>query len=622
MNGDRLIGRRLANYQVESFLGQGGMAQVYYGHDVSLQRPVAIKVIDARYRGDPGYAKRFVSEARVVATWRHENIIQVYYADKEDDFYYFAMEYIDGMGVDVLLAKYAADYELMPTGDVLFIGRAIASALDYAHKKGVIHRDVKPSNVLISHDDRVVLADFGLALDLQQGTLGETFGTPHYIAPEQARRSSEAVPQSDLYSLGVILYEALTGVIPFDDPSMTSVIMQHMTEPPPSPRSINPALNAETEAVLMKALAKEPEDRYQTGAALLDALEDALLKEASAKTAAAEGLPPMPAGVAPSSTRPVSGLSVSERVALHLDETKAPSPVAKAVRVGKGGRPEKQRTAKARRKSTRKTTAPARGKSRFGNRTLLFVAGFVAIAAIALVLVLGAGGDDDPAATEPLPTRISGLETSTPPPTNTEKPSPEFVAASTNTDMPQPPSATQEPPTRTTAPTFTALPPSATPVPPTAAPVLITVTPVPVTEQVVQPTVLYPNGRPVQLHYDDYSFYMWNGGTDSFRVSQIVFEALTDSGIPIGYRFEGSRWSAFYHLVESGKCDAIETDNAPHLLRPAQCGNRNAVVTPMLSDSMVFWIPRDGVHQFRVLWDGLEVARCEMGAGFCAVWVP
>src|SRR5439155_10245172 len=128
---------------------------------------------------------------------------------------------------------------------------------------GVIHRDVKPPNVLVSYDQRIVLGDFGLAMDLQQGTIGEVFGTPHYISPEQARRSSNATPASDLYSLGVILYEMLTGVVPFDDPSATSVALQHVTLPPPPPRTINPALNEATEQVLLKALSKDSAERYQ-----------------------------------------------------------------------------------------------------------------------------------------------------------------------------------------------------------------------------------------------------------------------------------------------------------------------------------------------------------------------
>ncbi len=288
---DPLIGSQLANFRVERLIGRGGMAQVYYGWDVKLERPVAIKVIDARYRDNPIYAERFVREARAVATWHHENIIQIYYADDEDGLYYFVMECIEGLDLGEMLSQYIAEGELMPHDEVLRVGRAIASALDYAHEKGVVHRDVKPANAIMASDGRVVLTDFGLAMDVEQGSLGEVFGSSHYIAPEQARHSADAVPQSDLYSLGVILYEMLTGAVPFDDPSPTAVALQHVTMPPPPPREVNPELGKEVEAVLLKALQKSPDERYQTGAELIDALEAALQTE-TAELDQAE-LPPM-----------------------------------------------------------------------------------------------------------------------------------------------------------------------------------------------------------------------------------------------------------------------------------------------------------------------------------------
>ncbi len=317
MIDDTLIGYQLANFRVERVIGRGGMAQVYYGWDVKLQRPVAIKVIDIRYRGDPAYAKRFVQEARAVATWRHENVVQIYYADDEGGFYYFVMEYIEGLDLGELMAQYAAEGELMLHDDVLRIGRAIASALDYAHQKGVIHRDVKPLNAMIASDGRVVLTDFGLAMDVEQGSLGEVAGSSRYIAPEQARRSADAVPQSDLYSLGVILYEMLTGTVPFDDPSPTTVALQHITLLPPPPRQLNPDLSLETEAVLLKSLNKSPEKRYQTGSELMNALEKALQTCQPAPAEQAE-LPPLPAGVQPPAARSLSRMSAMEKVSLHL----------------------------------------------------------------------------------------------------------------------------------------------------------------------------------------------------------------------------------------------------------------------------------------------------------------
>ncbi len=281
MTPDPVLGRQLANFKIERVIGRGGMATVYFGHDVKLHRPVAIKVIDARYRDQPVYVERFLRESRVVATWRHEHIVQIYYAGDEDGLYYFVMEYIDGGDLGVYLAQHVTDRAHVPLAEVLRIGYAVAQALDYAHVRGVIHRDVKPANVLLARDGRVVLTDFGLALDVQQGSLGEVFGSSLYIAPEQARRSADAVPQSDLYALGVILYQMLTDALPFNDPSPTSVALQHMTLAPPPPRQLNPALNVETEAVLLKALSKSPAERYPTGLALMTALEAALGVSAS-----------------------------------------------------------------------------------------------------------------------------------------------------------------------------------------------------------------------------------------------------------------------------------------------------------------------------------------------------
>lgn len=281
MRFDPLIGRQLASYRIDRLIGRGGMASVYYAVDIRLNRPAAVKVISPAYRENQAFTTRFIQEARAVASWRHENIVQVYHAGEEDGLFYFAMEYIDGVNLAQILSAHAVQGKRLPVSDVLRYGRAIASALDYAHRKGVIHRDVKPLNVLAASDGRVVLTDFGIALNTSQGSIGEVFGSPHYIAPEQARRSNEAVPQSDLYSLGIMLYEMLTGTLPFDDPSPTSIALQHLTQPPPSPRRFNPALNEETEAVLLRALRKNPSERFSTAKALMDALEQALYKPLS-----------------------------------------------------------------------------------------------------------------------------------------------------------------------------------------------------------------------------------------------------------------------------------------------------------------------------------------------------
>jgi serine/threonine protein kinase len=319
MIDDSLIGRQLANFRFERVIGRGGMGVVYFGADVLLHRPVAIKVIDARYRHDPAYTARLVREARAVAAWRHENIVQVYYAGEEAGLTYFAMEYVDGPDLGKEIARHAAADQLMPRHDVLRIGRAVAAALDYAHERGVIHRDVKPSNVLLADDGRVVLTDFGVAVDTHRESASEVIGTAHYMSPEQARRATDVVPQSDLYSLGVILYELLTGAVPFDDLSSTTVALQHLTQPPPPPREINPRLNVETERVLLRALHKSPSKRYASGKTLIDALDKALPASRSV-TRRPKALPTQPSRTQQAAAAPTPDTLGADLVGRQLDE--------------------------------------------------------------------------------------------------------------------------------------------------------------------------------------------------------------------------------------------------------------------------------------------------------------
>jgi tRNA A-37 threonylcarbamoyl transferase component Bud32 len=272
---DPLIGRQLANYRLERLIKRGGMAQVYYGWDLSLERPVAVKMLDDRYQDDPVYAERLVAEARAVAAWRHPHIAQTYYAGSDGALTYFVMEYVDGLDLAEILAGYAADGKRPAAADALHVARAVAAALDYAHERHVIHRDVKPANIMVAADGHLFLMDFGLALDASEKGPEPAFGTARYIAPEQARGAA-AGPQTDLYSLGVVLYEMLAGAPPFDDPSPTSLMVQHVSQMPPSPRTFNPDLNEATEAVLLRALRKEPAERYGSGRDLVAALEAAL----------------------------------------------------------------------------------------------------------------------------------------------------------------------------------------------------------------------------------------------------------------------------------------------------------------------------------------------------------
>ena len=326
---DPLIGHRFANYQIVRLIGRGGMASVYFGFDLQLQRPAAIKVIDDRYTGDDVYTARFVHEARAMASWQHPNIPQFYQGGVENGIYFYAMEYIHGIDLEEDLRRYAQKGEGLPFNDILRIGEAIAAALDYAHQKGAIHRDVKPSNILISADGRILLTDFGLVLEVDKGTRGEVFGSPLYIAPEQAMSSANAVPQSDLYSLGVILYEMLVGKLPFNDSSPASLAIKHIMLEPPAPRQINPDLSPAVEAVLLKALRKLPQERYQTGKALMSALKAALPGQSTAiRKLYAVALPPVtqPVQINDRKNQPQPTIVELEPAGLQPQVTQLPPP--------------------------------------------------------------------------------------------------------------------------------------------------------------------------------------------------------------------------------------------------------------------------------------------------------
>lgn len=614
MMNDPLIGKRLANFQVERLLGHGGMAEVYFGRDISLQRPVAIKIINARFRDDPAYAERFISEARAVALWRHENIVQVYYAGKQDGLYYFVMEYIDGSNLATLLEQYAASGELMPHHDVIRIGHAVASALDYAHKKGVIHRDVKPANTMISTDDRVVLMDFGLALDVQQGSIGEVLGTPHYVSPEQARRSADAVPQSDIYSLGIMLYEMLTGVLPFDDPSPTAVALQHLTMPPASPRSLNRDLSQQAEDVLLKALSKNPKDRYQTAVEFINALEAALAQKPEI-TATAE-LPPLPPGMTPPNLS-MSNRTVMEQVLINIGQTHTQvkpdleriPPTKKAKQSSSASSNRSQLNAAA---APPPAAPPVQRSSNLG--WIFFGVSLLALIVVVTGVVISNGGGDQ--------STVSDLPTLMPTVGSQAAVETDPTATQTLTELPPtatsiPPTVTNVPPTATTAPaTATSAPPTATPAPPTAtsAPPTATVPPA--------PTVLYPNGRQVHFYWNSTSFYWHNPTSSSIRVSPMVMEALDADGNPVGYLYEGRRWTMAFNSVEARLCVNIELLQSDGYLRPSQCRGYNSTLTFQQSSDEVFWLTRNNATQFRVLWEGQEVGRCQLADQFCEVRIP
>lgn len=264
---DPLIGRMLGSYEVIEAIGEGGMARIYKGLHPELKRYAAIKVINWGLQEDPEFTRRFRREAQVIANLRHPNIVQIFDFGKYDSGYFMVMEFIDGNDLAVILRRHREAQILLPPERVMHITKDVAAALDYAHRQGVIHRDVKPSNIMINQHDQAILTDFGLVMlsaRKSQGTLGHTFGTPHYIAPEQAISSAAAVSASDIYSLAVIVYEMVTGQLLFDDESPLSVALKHISDVPIPPTSVNPNLPLAVEDIILTGLAKEPNDRFET----------------------------------------------------------------------------------------------------------------------------------------------------------------------------------------------------------------------------------------------------------------------------------------------------------------------------------------------------------------------
>lgn len=303
MTRDPFVGTMLGSYQVTEPIGEGGMARIYKGYHAELKRYAAIKVIHWGLQEDPEISERFRREAQAIASLRHPNIVQIFDFGKHESGYFMVMEFIDGEDLSVEIRRAKANRQLLPKAKILQIMKDTAAALDYAHSRDVIHRDIKPSNIMINQEGQAILTDFGLVMlpaHRSQATIGSTFGTPHYVAPEQAISSAGAVRASDVYSLGIILYELATNQLPFDDESPLSVALKHISNLPAPPTSLNPDLPPEVEGVILKSLAKQPVDRFASAGDLAAALEAAWSGSAPAMAPGVPGVwPILPPGVPP-----------------------------------------------------------------------------------------------------------------------------------------------------------------------------------------------------------------------------------------------------------------------------------------------------------------------------------
>ena len=306
-------GKRFGKYEILGEIGFGGMGGVYRARNTRTGRSVAIKLLPAEYLNDLGLRASFERESEMIAALKHKAILRVYEFGEQDGRPYLVMAYMpNGSLEDRLAHGPLAPGEALPTLD------RIAKALDYAHKRGIVHCDLKPSNILLDQDDRAFLADFGIAWQAASSSSanGNLRGTPAYLSPEQAQREEIIDGRSDLYSLGIIAFEMLTGVQPFEGDSPLAVILKHVHDQPPSIRAVNPDLPPAVDEVIQRSMAKDPQDRFPSGRSFIQALR--------------KSLKAIQAGEVTSKPAPPAGQTLDSSLPDPLDDPSAQTPDLKA----------------------------------------------------------------------------------------------------------------------------------------------------------------------------------------------------------------------------------------------------------------------------------------------------
>ncbi len=451
-----LVGKTLGKYRILARLGRGGTANVYKAYQPSLDRYVAVKALHRHLAEDEDFIRRFEREASAVARLRHPNIVQVHDFDHTGDLYYMVMEFIEGPSLKKELHARSFSGKFFTLPEIARVFSALGSAIDYAHKQGMVHHDLKPANILLTAQGQTVLTDFGIAKIVGGSThtlTGAVFGTPKYMSPEQGQ-GQRGDERSDIYSLGIILFEMITGQVPFDDDTPYTIISRHISEPLPLPSSFKSDLPPDVEQVILKAAAKSPDDRYKTGRELARALNDAV-------GLSVEHAPPVSAPVVPlteADELPTVDLDAEFPAYIPTEEMEISPPSKTAVLESSGGFPGPRALAVA------------------GAVILLLLVGL--ISALVVVPMARQRGNLEitstaqaiasmtsqaanlVAASTPTPTSApTNTPTNTVSPTSTHTPVPSPTSTSTSTPTPSPI------PTDTPTSTPTVEPPSPTPVP-------------------------------------------------------------------------------------------------------------------------------------------------------------
>jgi serine/threonine-protein kinase len=487
---EELIGQKLGQYQIEAKIGSGGMASIFKAYQPSLERYVAIKVLPPSLASkNPIFIQRFQREAKAVAQLHHPNIVPVYDFGIDLDYSYIVMRYVEGAQTLGQIMPYSFNRER-----IIHLINQIASALTYAHQRGVIHRDVKPSNILLD-GDWALLSDFGLA-QVEEAVSrltdsGMSIGTPAYMSPEQARGESVSY-STDIYSLGVITYEMLTHTIPHNAPTPVGILMKRMTQPPASPRLVNPDISPHIEHVVLRSLSVNPQDRYASAAEYAAALAAALANGADPVFAAA--------------------LSDKKTAVFNPDSTIKPYPEKDSL-------------------------------TRTGLHRLRQPVWLVSITVGIVLLALAWWGSN--IFRQPIPqgtpSQVAAGVPATPTPTHT----PTLTPSPTSTDTPQPPTATPSP----VAPSPTPMPTN-TPALPTVTPVFIIVTatatdtPTPMPTPIPPvPTVMPTIGPSPTPSLAEVTFMLLNPASlDEPSYGPTIFEWEWQGAVPSGFGFEVRVW--------------------------------------------------------------------------------
>ncbi|MDE6657234.1 MAG: protein kinase [Oscillospiraceae bacterium] len=269
---DKYIGRKLdGRYEITELIGVGGMADVYKATDMIDNKTVAVKILKREYAENEEFLRRFRNESKMIASLSHPNVVKVYDVGFSNKLQFIVMEYING----ITLKEYIENEEVLTWQDSVHFVIQVLRALQHAHDKGIVHRDIKPQNIMMFEDGTIKVMDFGIAKSAREQAFtatDQTIGTVHYISPEQAR-GDQTDEKSDIYSVGVMFYEMLTGRKPFDSDKPVTIAVMHMKNMPKRPRAINPDIPAGLEEIILRAMEKDPENRYQTASDMIKDIE-------------------------------------------------------------------------------------------------------------------------------------------------------------------------------------------------------------------------------------------------------------------------------------------------------------------------------------------------------------